>query len=98
MAEPMFWLALICQLIVVVGYFWFYRKEQLCAYPHPSPMFTHLTMIVSLSSPTVVYFTLSFSVLGIRVLHIFVMDLLILEEDLDSRICFVNSDTPLSLQ
>ncbi|KAE9409703.1 modular protein with glycoside hydrolase family 13 and glycosyltransferase family 5 domains [Gymnopus androsaceus JB14] len=29
MAEPMFWIALICQLIVVVGYFWFYRKEQL---------------------------------------------------------------------
>lgn len=32
MAEPMFWIALICQLVVVVGYFWFYRKEQLCAY------------------------------------------------------------------
>ncbi|KAF7338273.1 Modular protein with glycoside hydrolase family 13 and glycosyltransferase family 5 domains [Mycena venus] len=29
MAEPMFWLALICQIIVVVGYFFFYRKEQL---------------------------------------------------------------------
>ncbi|KIK57781.1 glycosyltransferase family 5 protein [Collybiopsis luxurians FD-317 M1] len=29
MAEPMFWLALICQLVIVVGYFWFYRKEQL---------------------------------------------------------------------
>lgn len=29
MAEPMFWIALICQLIVVVGYFFFYRKEQL---------------------------------------------------------------------
>ncbi|KAJ7774879.1 modular protein with glycoside hydrolase family 13 and glycosyltransferase family 5 domains [Mycena metata] len=29
MAEPMFWIALICQLIVVIGYFWFYRKEQL---------------------------------------------------------------------
>lgn len=29
MAEPVFWLALICQLIVVIGYFWFYRKEQL---------------------------------------------------------------------
>lgn len=30
MAEPVFWIALICQLIVVLGYFWFYRKEQLC--------------------------------------------------------------------
>ena len=29
MAEPPFWIALICQLIIVVGYFWFYRKEQL---------------------------------------------------------------------
>lgn len=29
MAEPMFWAALISQLIVVVGYFFFYRKEQL---------------------------------------------------------------------
>jgi hypothetical protein len=30
MAEPMFWIALVCQLIIVIGYFWFYRKEQLC--------------------------------------------------------------------
>lgn len=29
MAEPPFWIALICQLIIVIGYFWFYRKEQL---------------------------------------------------------------------
>ncbi|KAK7462698.1 hypothetical protein VKT23_007286 [Stygiomarasmius scandens] len=29
MADPIFWIALICQLIVVVGYFLFYRKEQL---------------------------------------------------------------------
>ena len=27
---PAFWIALICQLIIVWGYFWFYRKEQLC--------------------------------------------------------------------
>lgn len=26
---PLFWVALICQLIIVAGYFWFYRKEQL---------------------------------------------------------------------
>ena len=29
MAEPPFWIALICQLVIVIGYFWFYRKEQL---------------------------------------------------------------------
>lgn len=29
MAEPSFWIALTCQLFIVVGYFWFYRKEQL---------------------------------------------------------------------
>ncbi|KAJ8521655.1 hypothetical protein ONZ45_g1682 [Pleurotus djamor] len=29
MASPLFWLALISQLIIVMGYFWFYRKEQL---------------------------------------------------------------------
>ncbi|KAI6005611.1 glycoside hydrolase family 13/glycosyltransferase family 5 protein [Pisolithus albus] len=30
MASAAFWIALICQLIIVLGYFWFYRKEQLC--------------------------------------------------------------------
>lgn len=29
MAKAPFWIALICQLVIVVGYFWFYRKEQL---------------------------------------------------------------------
>lgn len=29
MASAPFWVALICQLIIVIGYFWFYRKEQL---------------------------------------------------------------------
>lgn len=28
-ASPMFWLCLVCQLIIVVGYFWFYRREEL---------------------------------------------------------------------
>ncbi|KAE9411209.1 modular protein with glycoside hydrolase family 13 and glycosyltransferase family 5 domains [Gymnopus androsaceus JB14] len=27
--EPMFWVALGCQLIIVAGYFWFYRREEL---------------------------------------------------------------------
>jgi alpha-1,3-glucan synthase len=29
MASPTFWVALVCQLVIVIGYFWFYRKEQL---------------------------------------------------------------------
>jgi alpha-1,3-glucan synthase len=32
MAKAPFWIALICQLIIVIGYFWFYRKEQLGAF------------------------------------------------------------------
>jgi len=28
-ALPPFWVALTCQLVIVWGYFWFYRKEQL---------------------------------------------------------------------
>jgi len=24
-----FWIALVCQIVIVVGYFWYYRKEQL---------------------------------------------------------------------
>ena len=29
LASATFWIALTCQLIIVIGYFWFYRKEQL---------------------------------------------------------------------
>ncbi|KAG8897424.1 Cell wall alpha-1,3-glucan synthase ags1, partial [Tulasnella sp. 403] len=29
MASWPFWIALTCQLVIVFGYFWFYRKEQL---------------------------------------------------------------------
>jgi len=29
MASAPFWLALSCQIMIVAGYFWFYRKEQL---------------------------------------------------------------------
>ena len=32
MAEAPFWIALVCQLVIVIGYFWFYRKEQLGAF------------------------------------------------------------------
>jgi len=28
-ASVPFWVALVCQIVVVVGYFWYYRKEQL---------------------------------------------------------------------
>ncbi|CAL1704520.1 unnamed protein product [Somion occarium] len=29
LASAPFWVAMICQIIIVIGYFWFYRKEQL---------------------------------------------------------------------
>ncbi|OBZ75598.1 Cell wall alpha-1,3-glucan synthase mok13 [Grifola frondosa] len=29
LASAPFWVALICQIVIVIGYFWFYRKEQL---------------------------------------------------------------------
>ncbi|PVF98937.1 putative cell wall alpha-1,3-glucan synthase [Serendipita vermifera] len=29
MASGPFWVAMLCQIVIVVGYFWFYRKEQL---------------------------------------------------------------------
>lgn len=29
MASAPFWIALVCQIVIVLGYFWFYRKEQL---------------------------------------------------------------------
>jgi len=29
MASAPFWVAMICQIVIVIGYFWFYRKEQL---------------------------------------------------------------------
>lgn len=57
MASPMFWIAMICQIIVVAGYFFFYRKEQLgWSYPftlvlivdsfgiHSSPIITILLL------------------------------------------------------
>ena len=28
-ASVLFWVVLVCQIVVVVGYFWYYRKEQL---------------------------------------------------------------------
>ncbi|KAI0748206.1 glycoside hydrolase family 13 and glycosyltransferase family 5 domain-containing protein [Daedaleopsis nitida] len=33
LASAPFWIALVCQLVIVIGYFWFYRKEQLGEYP-----------------------------------------------------------------
>ena len=32
MASAPFWIAMICQIVIVIGYFWFYRKEQLGEY------------------------------------------------------------------
>jgi hypothetical protein len=36
MASYPFWFALVCQIVIVIGYFWFYRKEQLCTSSLPS--------------------------------------------------------------
>ena len=44
MALPLFWIAMLCQIIIVLGYFWFYRKEQLC-----KPLMTQ-NLIVALIS------------------------------------------------
>jgi alpha-1,3-glucan synthase len=44
MASAPFWIALTSQLIIVIGYFWFYRKEQLgklIALSPPSLTLTH---------------------------------------------------------
>lgn len=30
LASWAFWIGLICQIVIICGYFWFYRKEQLC--------------------------------------------------------------------
>ena len=33
-SSVVFWVALVCQIVVVVGYFWYYRKEQLGTWLH----------------------------------------------------------------
>lgn len=45
MASPAFWVALVSQLIIVFGYFWFYRKEQLCTSLYPGNICISLTRI-----------------------------------------------------
>jgi hypothetical protein len=52
---PLFWVALVCQLIIVVGYFWFYRKEQLCTSPFLLPLH-RLSDIHSLYSSTLIFY------------------------------------------
>ena len=56
MAEPAFWIALICQLVIVIGYFWFYRKEQLGTFINCFvPSAGELTKIVLHHSTTMIY-------------------------------------------
>lgn len=56
MAEPAFWIALICQLVIVIGYFWFYRKEQLGTFINCfAPSAGELTKIVLHHSTTMIY-------------------------------------------
>lgn len=55
-ALPLFWVALVCQLIIVFGYFWFYRKEQLGAFSRfvmdiCAHVFFLSTTLMSLLSP-----------------------------------------------
>lgn len=52
MALPLFWLALISQLAIVLGYFWFYRKEQLSKYSALNHSFLLLTTITR--SPSII--------------------------------------------
>ena len=49
LASAPFWIALICQIIIVIGYFWFYRKEQLGTWRRflPSTSTLMLTLIFS---------------------------------------------------
>ena len=54
LASAPFWVALICQIIIVIGYFWFYRKEQLGESPFLSFLLcVQKLMFVSTSSPMI---------------------------------------------
>ena len=58
MASAPFWIALICQLIIVIGYFWFYRKEQLGKLFLVLPSISHIDSL-SHSSPMIATFSAS---------------------------------------
>ena len=51
MASAPFWVAMICQIIIVIGYFWFYRKEQLGT--QLLSVYTSLDTNSSLSTPMI---------------------------------------------
>ena len=54
LASAPFWVALICQIIIVIGYFWFYRKEQLGAFLFSTPRrLTQILTHVPLSPPMI---------------------------------------------
>ena len=53
LASAPFWIALICQIIIVIGYFWFYRKEQLGKYPSISSCVTQTLTFLLSSSPMI---------------------------------------------
>lgn len=44
--EPMFWIALVCQLVIIAGYFCFYRREELGMYS-----VNYLTVLALTRSP-----------------------------------------------
>lgn len=53
MASPMFWVCLVCQLIIVAGYFWFYRREEL-GEPINSPFFRSMLSLIRSCSTTLI--------------------------------------------
>lgn len=46
MASAPFWIAMICQIVIVIGYFWFYRKEQLGMYYPLRPCVPELILVL----------------------------------------------------
>ena len=54
LASAPFWIALICQIIIVIGYFWFYRKEQLGQSLSSSSCLQHKLTPCTSRSPTMI--------------------------------------------
>lgn len=52
MASAPFWIAMICQIVIVIGYFWFYRKEQLGMFLH-SRLRVYFTDSLVFSAPII---------------------------------------------
>ena len=53
LASAPFWIAMICQIVIVIGYFWFYRKEQLGQSPYFLCLFLPVLMCQISSTPMI---------------------------------------------